>query len=82
METETIGGIAGSMTSELNTKRSRVRSVVFVAVAVWFRVAFLLGVQGAFVNSPGSPPLPIFFGVAIPPMMTNQLNLVEVIAHA
>jgi hypothetical protein len=66
MKIETMGSLTGSVASELNTKRSSVRSVVFVALAVWFGVVFLLGVQGAFVNSPGSPPLPIFFGVAIP----------------
>src|SRR5215468_10107131 len=66
MKTETMGSITGSMASELNAKCSSLRSVVFVALAVWFGVVFLLGVQGAFVAGVGSPPLPIFFGVAIP----------------
>ena len=66
MRTETMESITRSVTSELNTKRSSVRSVVFVALAVWFGVVFFLGSRGAFVAPPGSPPLPIFFGVAIP----------------
>src|SRR5215813_5229405 len=66
MKTETMGSITGSLPSELNTKRSSVRSVVFVALAVWFGFVFFLGSRGVFVAPPGSPPLPIFFGVAIP----------------
>jgi len=37
-----------------------------VALALWLGLVFLLGAQGAFVGSPGSPPLAIFFGFAIP----------------
>src|SRR5204862_4587940 len=66
MKTETIESITGNVASELNLGRSSVRSVVFVALALWFGVVFLLASQGAFVGSANSPPLPIFFGVAIP----------------
>src|SRR5215831_11888982 len=66
MKTETMESIAGNVDSELSNGRPSVRSVVVGALTVWFGVVFLLGSQGAFVASPGAPPLPIFFGVAIP----------------
>src|SRR5207248_9228075 len=66
MKSETMGSITGNVASELNIERSNVRSVVFVVLALWFGVVFLLASQGAFVGSANSPPLPIFFGVAIP----------------
>src|SRR5438309_3483363 len=65
MKTETMGTITGDVASEL-TGRPNVRSVVFVTLAVWFGLVLFLASQGAFVGSVGSPPLPIFFGVAIP----------------
>jgi hypothetical protein len=61
-----MGTIAGDMAAEVNNGRSNVRSVVFVALAVWFGLVFFLASQEAFVGSVGSPPRPIFFGVAIP----------------
>ena len=64
MKTETMESITGSVA--LNTERSSVRSVVFAALGLWFSLVFFLAYQGAFVGSPGSPPLPVFFGVAIP----------------
>jgi hypothetical protein len=66
MKTETMGTITGNVASELSNGRPNVRSVVFAALAVWFGLVFFLASQGAFVGSVGSPPLPIFFGVAIP----------------
>jgi len=66
MKTETMGSITESVASELNTKRSTVRSVVFVALAFWFGLVFYLAFEGVFVTGDGSPPLPVFFGVAIP----------------
>src|SRR5437764_5182839 len=66
MKSETMGSITGNVALELNIERSSMRSVVFVALALWFGVVFLLASQGAFVGSANSPPLPIFFGVAIP----------------
>jgi hypothetical protein len=66
MTNESIGSINATVTSELNDNHSSMRSVVSVALALWFGLVFLLGTQGAFVGSAGSPPLPIFFGFAIP----------------
>src|SRR5439155_471179 len=66
MKTETMGSITGDVASELSNGRPNVRSIVFVALGVWFGLVFFLASQGAFVGSVGSPPLPIFFGVAIP----------------
>src|SRR5437762_13918461 len=66
MKTQTMGSITGDVASALSNGRPNVRSVVFVALAVWFSLVFFLASQGAFVGSVGSPPLPIFFGVAIP----------------
>ncbi len=40
--------------------------VIALALALWLGLVFLLGAQGAFVGPPGSPPLAIFFGFAIP----------------
>ena len=66
MKTETMESIAGNVDSELSNGRPSVRSVVVGVLTVWFGVVFLLGSHGTFVASPGAPPLPIFFGVAIP----------------
>ena len=66
MKTETSGSITGNLASGLSNRRANVRSVVFVALGLWFGLVFFLASQGAFVASVGSPPLPIFFGVAIP----------------
>src|SRR5260370_17532195 len=66
MKAETIHNITGSLASELNNGRPSVRSVVIAALALWFGLVFFLGAQGAFVTNPGSPPLPIFLGLAIP----------------
>ena len=61
-----MGSITENVASELDNGRSNVRGVVFVALAVWLGLVIFLGSQGAFVGSPGLPPLPIFFGLAIP----------------
>ena len=66
IKTETIHNITRSLASELNNGRPSVRSVVIAALALWFGLVFFLGAQGAFVTHPGSPPLPIFLGLAIP----------------
>jgi len=65
-KTETIGSLPGNVASELNLGRSSVKSVVFLALALWFGLVLFLGANGAFVNREGSPPLPIFVGLAIP----------------
>ena len=50
----------------LNENHSGIRSIVPVVLALWFGLIFFLGAKGAFVGGAGSPPLPIFFGFAIP----------------
>jgi hypothetical protein len=62
----TTGGLQELETPELNNQPSGVRSVVAVALALWLGLVLLLGAEGAFVGSPDSPPLQIFFGFAIP----------------
>ena len=66
MTNESVGSISQNVASELNDGHSRVSSIVSVALALWLGLVFLLGAQGAFGGRPGSPPLPIFFGFAIP----------------
>lgn len=66
MNIESMGSLQENVASELNDDHSSVRSVVFVALALWLGLVSFLGFQGAFVGSAGSPPLPIFFGFAIP----------------
>jgi len=66
MKNESMGSITENVASELNDNHSSVKFVVTVALALWFGIVFLLGAQGAFVQPPNSPPLPIFFGLAIP----------------
>lgn len=69
MKNETMGSITGNVASEINNGHSSVKSVVLVAVALWLGLVSFLASQGAFVGSADSPPLPIFFGVAIPLMV-------------
>ena len=66
IKTETMASITGNVASELNNGRSSARLVVFVALALWLGLVSFLAYQGAFAGSANSPPLPIFFGVAIP----------------
>jgi hypothetical protein len=42
------------------------KSVVFAVLALWLGLIIYLGSHGAFVGNADSPPLPIFFGAAIP----------------
>ncbi len=55
-----------NVATEPNDNHSSMKSFVFVVLALWFGLVFLVGSQGAFAASPGSPPLPIFFGLATP----------------
>jgi len=66
MNNENKGSLKETVASELIDNHSSVRRVVAVALALWLGLIFLLGAQGAFVQPPDSPPLPIFFGFAIP----------------
>jgi hypothetical protein len=66
MKNESMAGIKENAASELNDNHASVRSVVAVALALWLGLVFVLGTQGGFVGTPDSPPLPIFFGFAIP----------------
>ncbi len=66
MNIESMGSLKENVASELDDNHSSARSVVFVALALWLGLVSFLGFQGAFVGSAGSPPLPIFFGFAIP----------------
>ncbi len=66
VKNETAGIIAKSAASEPKNRDSSVRTVVFAALALWLGLICFLGGQGAFVGRGDSPPLPIFFGFAIP----------------
>jgi hypothetical protein len=66
MKNETMGIIPENLAAELGPGPSRMRSVLFAALALWLGLVIYLGSRGAFVGSADSPPLPIFFGVAIP----------------
>ncbi len=66
MKTESMGSLRENVASERNDHHSSVRLVVTVALAVWLGLVLLLGAQGRFVQPPDSPPLPIFFGFALP----------------
>src|SRR3974390_1128079 len=66
MKNETMGVISENVAAELDQGPSSMRSVVFAALAWWLGLVIYLGSRGAFVGSADSPPLPIFFGVAIP----------------
>jgi hypothetical protein len=66
MKCENMGSLEKNAASELNDNHSSVKTVVTVAMALWLGLVLLLGAQGAFSQPPGLPPLPIFFGFAIP----------------
>jgi hypothetical protein len=66
MTNENAGSLNQNVASELNSNHSSVKSAVSVVLALWFGLVVFLGIQGAFARSPGLPPLPIFFGLAIP----------------
>lgn len=66
VKNEAVGFATGNAASELNDKYSNVKSVVFVALALWLGLFSFLAYQGVFVGSADSPPIPLFFGLAIP----------------
>jgi hypothetical protein len=61
-----MGSLNENAASELNNNHSIVRPAVSGALALWFGLVCFLGARGAFVVGAGLPPLPIFFGFAIP----------------
>ena len=66
MKNESREHIKENMASELNNNHLSVRSVVTMALGLWFGLVFFLGAQGGFIGPADSPPLPIFLGFAIP----------------
>jgi hypothetical protein len=65
-KTESMGSLEEIAASEPADKHSGVKRIVIIALALWLGLVFILGTQGAFAGQPGSPPLPMFFGFAIP----------------
>jgi len=65
LKTESLGRLK-NLASEPHCQPSSVRSVVALALALWLGFVILLGTRGAFVRGADSPPLPIFFGFALP----------------
>lgn len=66
MKTEITGSFPEIETAKSGDPHSGVKRVLAVAMTLWLGLIFVLGAQGAFVGKAGSPPLPIFFGFAIP----------------
>jgi hypothetical protein len=66
MGNETMGSLTENVASEFNNGRSSMRAVVFTVLALWLGLVTFLAARGAFIGRADSPPLPIFFGVAIP----------------
>src|SRR5919201_7123133 len=66
IKNETVGTITENVAAKSGSARSNVRSVVFVALALWLGLVSFLASHGGFVGEPGSPPLPLFLGFAIP----------------
>jgi hypothetical protein len=54
------------MSAHQSEGHSNVTMIVVGVLAVWLALVFMLGWQGSFVRPPGSPPLPILFGVTVP----------------
>lgn len=53
-------------TAAANQTCSGVKYLVFTVLALWFGLVVFLASQGAFVGREEAPPLPIFFGFAVP----------------
>lgn len=64
---ENMGSVSHHIASQLNdnNNHSGVKSIVSGALALWLGVILFLGAQGVFLR-PDGPPLPIFFGFAVP----------------
>jgi len=66
LKNESLGSLKENVAAELNDRHTNARPVVAVALAVWLGLVFLLGIGGGFVGPAEAPPLPIFFGFALP----------------
>jgi len=66
MKTEMTESLPEIETSKSGDQHLGVRRVLAMVLALWLGLIVVLGAQGAFKGSAGSPPLPIFFGFAIP----------------
>src|ERR1700722_9814651 len=66
MKSESRGSLHEIEAMESDDKHSGVRRFVVVVLALWFALVFVLGARGAFVEGANTPPLPIFFGFAVP----------------
>lgn len=66
MKSQTMESITPNLHSKLNDGDPNVRFVVFGALGLWLGLISFLASQGAFVGRPGSPPLALLLGSAIP----------------
>ncbi len=66
MKTEAMGCAPENMVPELSPGTPGMKSLVVVVLGLWLGLVCYLGSHNAFVGRPGSRPLPIFLGLAIP----------------
>ncbi|HEV2328178.1 MAG TPA: hypothetical protein VGY56_05240 [Verrucomicrobiae bacterium] len=66
IKSESMGSLNKFAASGSTDKQPCLKRIVPIAMVLWLGLVFLLGAKGAFIGAPGSPPLPIFFGLAIP----------------
>jgi hypothetical protein len=66
MKYETMGDLEKAGVSEQNNNHCSVKPIVMITMASWLGLVLFLGAHQAFAGSPGTPPLPIFFGFAVP----------------
>jgi hypothetical protein len=66
MKSESNTNVLPHRLADGEARPARMSHIVSIAMTLWLGLVFLLGAQGAFIGAPGSPPLPIFFGLAIP----------------
>ena len=66
MKIENAGRIPENVCCSLNGKSSIVKPFIVLTLVLWLGTVSILGYYGEFAGPPGSPPLPIFFGFAIP----------------
>ncbi len=49
-----------------NQTNSKITKPILIALAAWLALIFYLGADGFFTRSPGTPPIPILLGFALP----------------